>query len=661
MTDIVNIGLAVDSTSVDHGTESLKKFGNESKSTESATGKLNDSFGSLSSGLLATTAIITGAIAALGGAVAMMRSSIKAADDYNKALTGLASIARYAGENVEGTLKTALDLTKDGILSTADAATSLKNLLAKGFTTDEAVQMISRLKDAAAFGRQSTLGFSEAVVSATEGIKNENSMMIDNAGVTKNAAVMVEEYARAHQKSTTALSESEKRAALFAGLMRETEGQVGNAALATEGLTGKQSALSKAINETAVMFGQALMPALVSIIEFTTEAINYLNPFFKWVIQGFKDLASILNLVIQPIWAVGAALLMVTEIAIGKGEGAWDRYSARVAAATQSMNESMTKLTSTAKETGLVPEIGQDSGARRHDVEIKSAEELKRIKDELIAQRVMEETIAQNNIKNEIDRQNQLIGMDEKSLESKSRLDKRFLELENSLKMESDLKIEAFERDRQMLQENYDAKIIMQDEYNNKMAVLGAAEYKYRAESEQKSNNIILQSRFNVLSQIASLAQMFAGKNKALAIAAIALEKGVAIAQTIISGEAAAQAAGAHAAVMGGLPAYWAAYGQVKTMTGISVGLIAATGIAQAANTLDSGPMGGVGQSSGGNGGNVLSPNVNQVQQDQIPAPRELRVVVESDGPHSQGMRQFARNLAETIQDMGGNVNLVIS
>lgn len=33
-------------------------------------------------------------------------------------------------------------------------------------------------------------------MSATEGLKNENSILVDNAGVTKNVAKMREEYAK---------------------------------------------------------------------------------------------------------------------------------------------------------------------------------------------------------------------------------------------------------------------------------------------------------------------------------------------------------------------------------------------------------------------------------------------------------------------------------
>lgn len=57
--------------------------------------------------------------------------------------------------------------------------------------------------------------------------------------------------------------------------------------------------------------------------------------------------------------------------------------------------------------------------------------------------------------------------------------------------------------------------------------------------------------------------------------------------------------------------------------------------------------------------GSTALPSGGELQA--APPARELRVTVESDGPHSDGMRKFAENLAETLKDMGSNTNLVIA
>jgi len=76
---------------------------------------------------------------------------------------------------------------------------------------------------------------------------------------------------------------------------------------------------------------------------------------------------------------------------------------------------------------------------------------------------------------------------------------------------------------------------------------------------------------------------------------------------------------------------------------------------------------GGGGVSTGGTPGTPTTPII--TAQD-YPQPsesgsntgsRELRLVIDSDGPHSDGLRKLAVDLAETIKDMGGVDSLVVS
>lgn len=148
--------------------------------------KQKDNFGKMS---------IAGGIA-FAGISAGINKTISDASNLNNSLTGLKSIVEGTGGDFKKATKVIQDFTADGLVTTEEAATSLKNLLAKGFSLDQAEQMMIRFKDSAAFGRQAALGLGEAIASASEGIKNENSILVDNAGVTKNISIMVEEYAK---------------------------------------------------------------------------------------------------------------------------------------------------------------------------------------------------------------------------------------------------------------------------------------------------------------------------------------------------------------------------------------------------------------------------------------------------------------------------------
>jgi len=103
----------------------------------------------------------------------------------------------------------------------------------------------------------------------------------------------------------------------------------------------------------------------------------------------------------------------------------------------------------------------------------------------------------------------------------------------------------------------------------------------------------------------------------------------------------------------------------------IPAGLMLATGLQQI-NSIRSTSFGGGGAPaavSGCGGTSPSSPVASGLPPGSTAVPdaaeqptvRELRITVEGDGPNSEGMRKFAENLAETIEDMGGVGRLVLS
>ena len=220
--------------------------------------------------------VAAAATAAFAGIVLAIRGAIEAANEYNNAMVGLKSLAEGTGQDFGDLQAAAEDLASDGLMTVADAAASLKNLLARGFSADEAVQMLERLKDAAAFGRQSSLSLGEAVRSASEGIKNENSVLVDNAGVTKNVAVMWEEYAATIGKSAANLTQAERRQAEYNGIMQETAYQVGDAARYAEEFAGKQAALEAATLRVNQALGASVQGALTPLLEAVTPLVDAL-------------------------------------------------------------------------------------------------------------------------------------------------------------------------------------------------------------------------------------------------------------------------------------------------------------------------------------------------------------------------------------------------
>lgn len=117
-------------------------------------------------------AISITADAAFYGMVRGIQDVITVTNQFNNSLLGLKSTSSSMNIDLKATTEAAQKLAEDGLMTVGEASTGLKNLLLSGFGLDQAITLMNRFKDSAAFGRQGALSFGEAIVSATEGIKN---------------------------------------------------------------------------------------------------------------------------------------------------------------------------------------------------------------------------------------------------------------------------------------------------------------------------------------------------------------------------------------------------------------------------------------------------------------------------------------------------------
>ncbi len=198
-------------------------------------------------------------------------------NSFQSALLGLESISVFKGIDKSKTAETVqnLELVKNGLLSVADASTSFKNLLSANFTLEQSTEIIKRLGESAAFGRQESLSFGDAVRSATEGIKNGNSILVDNAGVTKNLSIMLEEAGFKAQDLSKAGQDAGIRMAIFNGILNETTGQLGNADKLINSSQGALIRYEKSINDLKIAFG-----GIISIgAQFATTILKPFNEF----------------------------------------------------------------------------------------------------------------------------------------------------------------------------------------------------------------------------------------------------------------------------------------------------------------------------------------------------------------------------------------------
>lgn len=222
-------------------------------------------------------------IFATAGFTQQIREAIRAANEMESALLGLTSVARNTGQAIQLTEDAAVSLTKNGLLTVKEASEGLRNLLAAGFGLREARQLMDALTDSAAFNRQGTLAMGQAIVGATQGIKNQNSIMVDNAGITKNLSVLYREYAATIGKTVGVLTEAEKRTAIYLGILREASVFAGDAEKVTRTLNGRISQFRVEAFETSAVIGKLMQPALSEVIAGMAQASRGIR---EWVLRN---------------------------------------------------------------------------------------------------------------------------------------------------------------------------------------------------------------------------------------------------------------------------------------------------------------------------------------------------------------------------------------
>lgn len=258
-------------------------------------------------------AIGVGSIAAnlFSNAIAQVGTQFKASLDasvkFQNSMMGLESIARAFGQDVNAATSAAQSLAEDGLMSVAEAAGGLKNLLASGFSLDQAIVLMNRFKDSAAFGRQGALGFGEAIVGATEGIKNGNSILVDNAGVTKNLSVILEEAGFSAQDLMNATSDASVRQAIFNGILKETNPMLGDATKLSSSFGGQMARTGTAVFNLQSAIGQALQPAVSLLAE---SFGSVLNDALEWVQANMSGIKA---------WttAIAGGFITLAQVVIG--------------------------------------------------------------------------------------------------------------------------------------------------------------------------------------------------------------------------------------------------------------------------------------------------------------------------------------------------------
>jgi uncharacterized protein YoxC len=235
--------------------------------------------------------------AALGrGIVNTFKDAIQASNEFNNAFIGLSSVASAFGTSADEAKAAAQKLSADGLLPVKDAAAGLKNLLAAGFSLPEATKLMNAFKDSAAFGRQGTLSFGDAVRSATEGVKNGNSILVDNAGITKNLSQILKEAGFSAQDLAKASSDAGVRQALLNGILRESAAFTGDANKLTQTYSGTLEGMKTSWRQLLATWGDAITQnkSVQIALGFVRDTFATLNGALSDNSRGYKLVTDVL-------------------------------------------------------------------------------------------------------------------------------------------------------------------------------------------------------------------------------------------------------------------------------------------------------------------------------------------------------------------------------
>lgn len=281
--------------------KSLKEITAETGKADKATKQLSQSNQSLGQSYQSLAGYALATIAAFAGLAKAVGSSIAAYTQSQAAMMRLSATAKAMNTDY-GALQKAVDkLSKTGLISKAEASTAISNLVKFGMSVEDATTTLEGHIDMAISSRQAHYELGQAVVTFTEGVRNENSVLSDATGMTKNISVIYKEYAATLGVSTEALTKEQKAQAVLNASMQETAAYAGAAAKANETFAGASAKMRTAINELAIEFGRILAPALTNAVRIITALVD-----------AFRRSPTIVKIMVIALGTMIPAIIAVT-------------------------------------------------------------------------------------------------------------------------------------------------------------------------------------------------------------------------------------------------------------------------------------------------------------------------------------------------------------
>ena len=241
-----------------------------------------------------------------------VKDSLSAFATYEDAVYGMATTVGNVGGTIEQAMEGIKASTENGLLSQAEASKAINNLTSFGYSVQEATELIKALTYSSEAHRRTNMSVAEQVVQTTEGIRRQSSMMARASGNSETLAQAQEQYAQALGKTTSELTEAEKRQAIYNSYMEAGTSSMAVATGYENSYSASVQRLSASLTDLKTAFGQALAPLATWLANATA-----------WVVQNKELVVGALTFVSVIAGAGGVAVALAKLIPIIQSAIAW--------------------------------------------------------------------------------------------------------------------------------------------------------------------------------------------------------------------------------------------------------------------------------------------------------------------------------------------------
>ena len=451
------------------------------------------------------------------------------------------------------------------------------------------------------------------------------------------------------------------------------------------GLDPSEAALNS-FGNTATAMGKSLNQMIEAVADASTGEFERLKEFgikarsegenvtftFQGIRTTVKKNSEDIQEYLRSIGEVQFAGAMAEQadtlnVAVSNMSDSWDRFFKAVGdAGVTDMLKTVSELWGdVANNLTRIVELDIAEGSLAHKMGMLTKEERENFEKQALVLKENEEAIAsfqkQMQALNETgETGNNFVDLeaDFNARETPDGLEDKLLKLQESLLSEQEILQADYEAKMLLAEEAFANSLIQEQEHNEikkalkheleeSLTEIEDKERKKRERLESRHSNAVVSMKKSVVNEAVSLLNILGSKSKGAAILALTVQKGLAIAETIVNTQVAAMRALAELGPIAGPPVA----ASIEALGATKVGLIAATGLAQA-STMGSGG-GSVGGSVSGSSGSPVS-SVDQATGSVNEPSSTQNITINLQG-ESFYSAENVRKLIESINDEAVN------